>query len=117
MKRNIIKKLAEQGYGKSGINKDQVLKIAKALKRKDLKIFIKDLKNIEAKRTVRVTLPDQDGITQMRNYLVKVYPGKKILFNIDPTLLSGIKVEDFDNVYELSLKSFLNQAIINTKYD
>ena len=50
----------------------------------------------------------------MRKYFSEIYPGKKISFNLDQTLISGIKVEDYDNVYELSIKGFLEKAVKNT---
>lgn len=117
MKKKLIKKLAEAGYSKNQLDKGNVARIAKVLKRQDLKVFIKDLKTLEAKHTVTVTIPKEEGLTDLRSYFTKIYPGKRIAFNIDSSLLTGIRVEDYDNVYELSLKSFLEQAVKEQKYD
>lgn len=111
MKRNIIKKLAEASFKKNEIDDKTVMKIAKVLKRTDLKVYIKDLKKMDAKNTVTVTVPSLKGATDMKKYFSKLYPEKKVVFKIDETLLTGIKVVDYDNVYELSLKGFLEHSL------
>ncbi len=111
MRRNIIKKLAEGSFKKNEIDNKTVMKIAKVLKRTDLKVYIKDLKKMDAKNTVTVTVPSLKGATDMKKYFSKLYPEKKVVFKIDETLLTGIKVVDYDNVYELSLKGFLEHSL------
>jgi hypothetical protein len=117
MRRSLIRKLAEETYDKEGINESKAKRVAKVLKREDLKVYIKDLKILDAKRTVKVTVPKNEGISELKNYFGKIYPGKRIEFVIDSSLLTGIKVEDYDNVYELSLKGFLEQAVKGIRYD
>lgn len=94
-----------------------VTKVARVLKREDLKIYIKDLKNIEAKRTVTIIIPSLSGINEMKRYFSKIYPGKRIVFNVDESLLSGIKVVDYDNVYELSIKGLLENSLKGSTND
>lgn len=114
MKKNFIKKLAEESYSKNGLDHDKIERIAKNLKREDLKIYIKNLKTLESKRIVTITLPNEEGITQIKDQLTRIYPDKKLMFAIDPSLLTGIRVVDYDNEYELSLKSFLQGSIKTT---
>lgn len=111
MKKVLIKKLADESFNKNNLDEKKVARIAKALKREDLKVYIKDLKNIEAKNTVKVTIPASRGISEMKAYFSKIYPNKKIVVQVDDSLLTGIKVVDYDNVYELSLKGLLESAI------
>lgn len=114
MKKNIIRKLAEQSYTKNSLDHDKIAKIANRLKRQDLRVYIKDLKTLESKKTVTVTLPSEEGIREIKDHFTKIYPFKKLVFSIDPSLLSGVKVIDYDNEYELSLKGFLEGAIKQT---
>jgi F0F1-type ATP synthase delta subunit len=114
MKKNLIKKLAEESYTKNTLDHDKIEKIAKNLKREDLKAYIKSLKTLESRRTVTVTLPSEEGIREIKEQFDRIYPDKKIVFTIDPSLLTGIKVVDFDNEYELSLKGFLESSIKQT---
>lgn len=111
MKKNIIKKLAEESFTKNGLNENNVIKIARKLKREDLKVYIKDLKNIEAKKTVTVTLPSLKNSNDLKNYFSKIYPEKRIILKEDDSLLTGIKVVDYDNVFELSLKEILEHSL------
>jgi F0F1-type ATP synthase delta subunit len=111
MKKNVIKKLAEQSFKKDNLDEKLVMKVAKNLKREDLKVYIKDLKNISAQKTVTVTIPSSKGASDMKKYFDKIYPGKRIVFKVDESLLTGIKVVDYDNVYELSLKGVLEHSL------
>ncbi len=114
MKKNMIKKLAEYSYTKNELDRDKIAKITKSLKREDLKVYIKDLKTLEAKNTVTITLPSDDSVREIRDHFTKIYPDRKLIFAIDPSLLSGIKVVDYDNEYELSLKGFLRNSVRTT---
>jgi hypothetical protein len=113
MNKTDLKKLAEISYTKDNLDEKKVDMIANNLKKTDLKIYIKNLKNIELKKTVIITVPGEGGITEIKNYFYKLYPGRKLVFNTDESLISGIRVVDYDNVYELSLKNFLEKAIKN----
>lgn len=114
MKKSEIKKLAKISYTNNKLDNKKVDKISKYLKNKDLRTYIKNLKITESKKTVNVTLPNRDSVSLINSHLTKIYPDKRIMFSIDPTMLSGIKVVDYDNEYELSLKSFLEGGISTT---
>jgi len=112
----MIKKLAKASYTKDKLDEIKVNKIAKNLKNKDLKVYVKDIKTLESKKTVTVTLPSDDSLKEIRNHFIKIYPDKKLVFAIDPALLTGLRVVDYDNEYELSLRGFL-EGSINTTND
>ena len=111
MKKNFVRKLAQASYTGNSLDGNKVQKISKYLKRASLKIYIKDLRTIEAKKTVFLSVPGEEGLEEVKKYLSNVYPDKKIVVNIDPALLTGIRVVDYDNIYELSLRSFPESAI------
>lgn len=114
MKKNMIKKLAKASYTNNMLDEIKVNKVAKNLKNKDLKIYVKDIKTLESKKTVTVVLPNDDSLKEIRNHFTKIYPDKKLIFALDPSLLTGIRVVDFDNEYELSLRGFLERSISST---
>lgn len=111
MKKTLLKNLAKASFTKNQLDPGKVKKVTKSIKRVDLKVYIKNLKDIEARKTVFITIPSEDGLLELRKYFVKLYPDKKLMFSFDPTLLTGIKIVDYDNIYELSLKSFLEGSI------
>lgn len=119
MNRKIIKKIAEDSYSKKGLERAKVFEFARALKRRDLREYIRILKNFENRMTVTVTLPRENEISEIRRRLNKIYPNKKIVFTIDPTILAGIRIVDYDDVYEMSLKNFLETKLdqITHRYD
>ena len=119
MNKKVIKKLAEESYSNKKLNSIKVFAFAKALKRGDLREYIRILKNFEDRMTVSITLPKETEIGLLRRKLSKIYPNKKIIFTIDPTMLAGIRVVDYDNVYELSLKNSLENRLnqITSRYD
>jgi len=110
MKRKIIKNLANSSFKNGVIDENKVIKIEKHLSRSDLKVYIKDLKNIKSEKIVTVTIPNEDGIKDIEGYFKRMYPNKKILVNIDEELINGIRVEDQNNEYEFSIKSFMEEA-------
>lgn len=117
MTKNYIKKLASVSYTRGRLDNEKVNRVAKSLKRGDLKVYIKNLKAINSKHTVTITVPDEQGLNEKRRYLSKIYPNKKLVFNIDPSLLTGIRIIDSDNEYELSLKSFLENSLKGSPND
>jgi hypothetical protein len=108
-----IKKMALASYTNDQLDENKANFVAKNIKKSYLKTYIKNLKTIETKKTVRITVPNENGIVEIQKYFTKIYPGRKLVFDADESLISGIKVVDYDNVYELSLKNFLEQAIKN----
>lgn len=111
MKKNIVKKLAQSSFTKDRLDSGKVKKAVKVLKREDLKVYIKDLKDIEARKTVYITVPNEEGLMELKKYFTQLYPDKKLMFQMDPSLIGGVKVVDYDNIYELSMKNFLESSI------
>lgn len=106
-----IKQLASLSYLNNNLNQKTVKKISSKLDRKELKKYIKILKMLEKKKIVYITLPTSSVDKQMRKNLIEIFKGKKIIFKVDKNLIAGIKIVDFDNVYDFSLSSKLNNII------
>ena len=111
MRKTDIKKVASASYTKQKLDSVKVKKVAKHLKREDLKVYIRELKDIESRKTVQITVPNEEGLMEIKKYFTKLYPDKKLLFGIDDTLIGGIRVVDYDNIYELSIKNFLEGSL------
>lgn len=114
MKKKTIKKLARSSYTNKTLDGTKVNRIVKYLTRGGLKVYIKDLKKIEMQKIVTVTIPNEHGITEIKDYFKKIYPSKKIVVKINQDLINGVRVEEYDNEYEFSLKSLMSGAIKST---
>ena len=102
-----------KSYTKDRLNQNRVKVIAGSLKRSELKIYIQELKNAESKRNVIVILPLKSGVkTQL---FERLFPNKKIVYQIDPTLIAGVKIIDNDRVFEFDLKDRFQNILANIK--
>lgn len=114
MKKNVIKKLAKASYTNDKLDRNKVDKVSKNLRNNQLKVYIKDLKTLEARNTIVITIPSEESINEIRKHFMKIYPNKNLKIRLDTSLITGIKVVDFDNEYELSLMGFLEESINST---
>lgn len=112
MKKDTIKTLANNSFLKGRIDDKKVVKIASALKREDLKVYIKSLKDIQARNTVFISVPSKDNMPNLIKEFERLFPNKKISIELDPTLMAGIRIVDYDNVYELSIKDILEKGFL-----
>jgi len=48
---------------------------------------------------------------------LKIYPNKKIFIQVDDSLISGIRITEYDNIYELSLKDILENSMLGGQND
>lgn len=113
-----MKQLVIASYSNGVLDNDNVTKISSLLKSEELKIYIKALKFAEKKSTVLVESPftiDSDSTKEIQG----VFPSKKIVYNVDPSLLLGMKITDNDDVYDLSLKNKLEriESFLEEQYD
>ncbi|MCL5433050.1 MAG: hypothetical protein M1524_02950 [Patescibacteria group bacterium] len=98
--------LADASYTKNRLDNRKIEKLVHLLNRKDIKSYIQALKNKERNMTVTVTLPHTPKKSE-KMLFKSMYPDKKIIYNIDPSLIVGLKVIDNDLVYEENLKEAL----------
>lgn len=110
MNKKQIKKLVQASYTKDSLDEKKVMQIANALERSDLKEYIKALKKEEEKKKVIIAVP---FTTKNINYnkLQELFPNKKLVFETDPSLITGLKITSNDVIYEMNLKSNLETVI------
>jgi F0F1-type ATP synthase delta subunit len=115
-----IKKLAEHSFSNGKFDGKILTLVSSKLKKKDLKIYIKALRNIREKRIVKVYIPNMGILTEsFRSSLKKFFNNKELLFIEDKSLIAGIRIIDYDIVYELNLKDSLENMIrhVQKSYD
>lgn len=112
MKKDSIKILAKNSFIKGKINDKKAIKIASLLKRDDLKLYIKSLKDLSARETVFISVPSGENMPNLVKEFERLFPHKKISIDLDPTLMAGIRIVDYDNVYELSIKDILEKGLL-----
>ena len=98
--------LVSASYTKNVLDSKKVEKISQLLYREDLKKYVRGLKLAEKKRTISLVLPNK---TLYNKTLVKT--NKRVVVTEDKSLLMGAKVIDNDMVYDLSLKSSLDEFV------
>ncbi|OGH31585.1 MAG: hypothetical protein A3J69_00925 [Candidatus Levybacteria bacterium RIFCSPHIGHO2_02_FULL_42_12] len=111
MKQHMMKQLIAISYKNNKLDEKVVFKIACLLLRKDLKRYVRALKNYEKKRTVTVSLPSisRELIHKNEYLLKKIFPKKEILYKKDPLLMAGVRFSHHDTIFEMSLRNTLEQ--------
>ena len=110
MDRKLIKKLVLASYTYGDLDEKKVIKIAKIQKKGDLKLYIKALKANEMQNTVIISTT-LDKTKELKNHLSDVFKDKKIIVKYDKSLIAGVRIQDFDNIYELNLKNKIKNLI------
>lgn len=111
MKKKQLKELVKVSYKGNNLVEENVEKIGGSLSRKELKKYIKALKDWEKKITVVVTM-SKAPTTDERNKIENFFNDKKIVYEIDPSLIAGIKIVNNDEwVYDLNVKNSLERMI------
>lgn len=103
-----MNQLVFESYSNQFLNQAKVNKIVKFLSKSDLKQYINALKLEEKKKSLIVSAPVKN---QNLARFTELFPNKKIIFKIDPSLMLGIKIVDNDLVYEFTLKSSLDKIV------
>lgn len=103
-----IKALVSISYKKDSLDKDMVNVIAKHLTKRDVKRYIRELKNVENGKNVVMFLPVLDNT---KSIFGKLFPKKTIIYKKDPSLLLGSRIIDNDILYEFDLKDTLDNMI------
>ena len=104
-----IRALVAASYTNEKLDSKKVERIAKLLHSTDLKAYIRGVKLEEKKHKVYIALPTKSIYNKKRKDLEKVYKGKEIIFEEDPSLLLGIRILDNDMLYEVSLSDRIKQ--------
>lgn len=120
MDKNLLKRLVDYSFVDNELSAKRVGEVSKLLKnkREHLKEYASALKRKEKSMSVFIDVPT-NNFDQYKKQLKKIYPNRKIIWNIDPSLLLGVRITEGDNVFEMSLKKSLDSIIskIGHNYD
>ncbi len=108
-----IKKLVQASFKNNQIDPNRTARIAKLLKGRELKDYIKFLKRFEEGNTVTLIVPDDkiSNVPLIVEKIKKAYPGKRLQIKTDPNLIGGMKVINDDLIYDFSIKDILEEAV------
>ncbi len=117
MNRQTLKQLILASYTDGELDAKKVNKVSDLLTKKELKLYIRALKNSEKQNTILVEVPSHDAIDE--SDLQELFPDKRISLTVDPELLVGMRFQDNDDIFEYSLKNTLDKITehIKEQYD
>lgn len=110
MTKKQIQELVLDSYSNNSINPEKVDKISEQMDRRELKEYIKALKNYENKNSVIITLPSLPKEEDTKKFS-SLFPNKKIVYNIDPSLMLGVRIKNRDLITEVNLKDTLEDML------
>lgn len=118
MTKKQLENLVLQSYSKDLLDAKKVSFIASLLTRFQLKEYIRGLKSFENQKTVNVIL-SQLPTNEQQKTISRLFPGKRIKYEIDENLLVGIKIINNDEVFDLNLKDTLDNLLshVSAYYD
>ncbi|MDP2673224.1 MAG: hypothetical protein Q8O84_05410, partial [Nanoarchaeota archaeon] len=100
-----IKKLALKSYNENSLNEKVISLVSKKLNKKNLKVYINELKRINDSKIVKVYVPNREFLTdKMMKSLSKFFENKELRIIEEPDLIAGLRIIDNDLIYELNLR-------------
>lgn len=105
-----LDELVQASYKDGKLDEATAKKIADKLNRHILKQYINLLKHEEKKKMVFVTTPKPLSAKD-REKLKALFPKKKVVEQIDPAMITGIKVVENDESYEMDLNRTFHDII------
>ncbi|MGH7204478.1 MAG: hypothetical protein ACREHC_08635 [Candidatus Levyibacteriota bacterium] len=110
MYRKNLEQLVLESYKDGKLDKETVEYIADRLTRNKLKQYIHLLKDEERKKIIFVTTP-KPLTADDKKKITNLFPKKTIVQNIDPKMISGIKLVENDEEYEFDLNQTFHDII------
>lgn len=120
MNRKTLKQLVIESYSEGDLDPQKVNKIADLLSRDELRLYIRALKNWDRQTKIVLHVPRETNDNGLSlKTLQDVFPDKKISVSLDPSLLLGMKLQNNDDLFEISLKNTLDKITehIEEQYD
>jgi F0F1-type ATP synthase delta subunit len=105
-----LEELVQASYQDGKLDEVTVKRIADKLNRHMLKLYISLIKQAEKKKVVFVTTPKPLSGTD-REKLKSLFPKKKIIEEIDPSMIGGIKVVENDEAFDMDLNRTFHDII------
>jgi len=110
MTKRQLDELLQISYKNGDFDEVTVKQIADRMNRTMLKMYITGLKKIENKKIIYVTTPKP--LTSIdREKISELFPKKKIIEQIDPAMLGGIKIIENDEAYDIDLNRIFHDII------
>ena len=109
MSKKLVKKLVDYSYKDNKLNSKNVESVAQLLGRCDLNLYIKALKRQERKLSVFIDVPINN--VSVKGKFKGIFPNKKIIWNIESSLMLGVRVIDDDMLFEMNLKNTLDKIL------
>jgi len=110
MKKKRIKELVTISYSGEQLDEKTVQLISDKLNRSILKQYISMLKAEEKRKMVFVTTPKPLAKKELEK-ISSFFPKKRIIEQIDPAMIAGIKIVENDNAYEMDLNQTFHDII------
>ena len=107
MDRRQIKQLVELSITDNALDEKKVDKIVTLITRQEAKQYIQGLKKWVREHTVIIEVPK--GVTSVSNDIREQFKGKEIVIRENDKLMLGIRIQDNDDIYEMSLSNTLRQ--------
>jgi len=112
-----LKSLAALSYENGQLDPQTVDLISSKINRRELKEYIRYLKQIENAKQVMVTVPKQLE-NKDKEMIRHLFPDKTIVYINDPSMISGIKITSGDVEYEISMNQIFHDIINHiSRYD
>lgn len=116
MTRKLIKELAQKSFFRNNLDAKRVKYFVSKMKRKEIRGYLRTIKTIDSRNTVRIIFPSltkikKSDILRLSNF----YKGRKIIVGEDPSLILGVRLIDNDLVYDFNLENSFENII--EKYD
>ncbi len=117
MKRQTLKQMVIGSYSDGELDARKINKIADLLTKKELRLYIKALKNWERENKIIVEVASKGGFDL--DGIQELFPDKKLVVTVDPSLLLGMRLYNNDDIFEMSLKNTLEKVTehIEEQYD
>ena len=114
MNRQQLKKLADLTIALENVDEGVVKYVSEKLSRSDLKEYLLLLKKLVNNNTVYVKT-DIDISRDVKKTISEMFPGKKMVFEKDTFSGGGVSIKTGDNIFNLSVKNYINQTVETLK--
>lgn len=117
MKKKKLQYFVNESYHGDELDSKTVEMLADHMNRQTLKQYISLIKQSEKKKQVMITSPKSLQETD-KTALHNLFPGKKIIYVLDPEMINGIQITSNDQAYEINLNRTFHDIIDHlSKYD
>ena len=104
MQKSQLKNLVQYSYNNGRLDESAVETIADKLERKELKAYLRLLKQEQQKKEV-IVIAAQELTNEEKQKLESLYPEKRVVYSIDASMISGVKVIENDQEFEINMNS------------